>query len=142
MLRGIKLTQERIVDQEKSFNNPAFGEELNKFLNIMLKHEFPGKDKLIKQLNNLRIKKIEEDAGFKAFVFEVVDQNLLDYEGIPYPAIDMLVSSDLHYETEFLLHWGECVKELEIFNVAGEGYLELENFENIQFYNFDENKYE
>lgn len=29
------------MDQEKSFNNPAFGEELNKFLNIMLKHEFP-----------------------------------------------------------------------------------------------------
>ena len=75
------------MDQEKSFNNPAFGEELNKFLNIMLKHEFSGKDKLIKQLNNLRIKKIEEGADFKAFVFEVVDQNLLDYEGIPYPAI-------------------------------------------------------
>ena len=125
-----------------NFRSPAFCEQLNKILNIMLKHELPYKDKLIKQLNNLRIKKIEEDAGFKAFVFEVVDQNLLDYEGIPYPAIDMLVSSDLHYETEFLLHWGECVKELEIFNVAGEDYLELENFENIQFYNFDENKYE
>ena len=99
----------------------------------MLKHEFSGKDKLIKQLNNLRIKKIEEDAGFKAFVFEVVDQNLLDYEGIPYPAIDMLVFNNLHYTTEFILHWGECVKELEIFNIAGEDYLELENFENIEF---------
>ncbi len=142
MLRGIKLTQERILDQKKRFHNPFFSEELNKFLNVMLKHEFSGKDKLIKQLNNLRIKKIEEDAGFKAFVFEVVDQNLLDYEGIPYPAIDMLVFNNLHYTTEFILHWGECVKELEIFNIAGEDYLELENFENIQFYNFDENKYE
>ena len=130
------------MDQKKSFHNPAFSGQLNKILNIMLKHELPYKDKLIKQLNNLRIKKIEEDAGFKAFVFEVVDQNLLDYEGIPYPAIDMLVFNNLHYTTEFILHWGECVKELEIFNVAGEDYLELENFENIQFYNFDENKYE
>ena len=130
------------MDQKKSFHNPAFSGQLNKILNIMLKHELPYKDKLIKQLNNLRIKKIEEDAGFKAFVFEVVDQNLLDYEGIPYPAIDMLVFNNLHYTTEFILHWGECVKELEIFNVAGEDYLELENFENIQFYNLDENKYE
>ena len=121
------------MDQKKRFHNPFFSEELNKFLNVMLKHEFPGKDKLIKQLNNLRIKKIEEDAGFKAFVFEVVDQNLLDYEGIPYPAIDMLVFNNLHYTTEFILHWGECVKELEIFNIAGEDYLELENFENIEF---------
>ncbi|WP_298026768.1 hypothetical protein [uncultured Campylobacter sp.] len=121
------------MDQEKIFHNPFFSEELNKILNIMLKHEFSGKDKLIKQLNNLRIKKIEEDAGFKAFVFEVVDQNLLDYEGIPYPAIDMLVFNNLHYTTEFILHWGECVKELEIFNIAGEDYLELENFENIEF---------
>ena len=121
------------MDQEKIFHNPFFSEELNKFLNVMLKHEFSGKDKLIKQLNNLRIKKIEEDAGFKAFVFEVVDQNLLDYEGIPYPAIDMLVFNNLHYTTEFILHWGECVKELEIFNIAGEDYLELENFENIEF---------
>ena len=128
-----KLTQERILDQKKSFHNPAFSGQLNKILNIMLKHELPYKDKLIKQLNNLRIKKIEEDAGFKAFVFEVVDQNLLDYEGIPYPAIDMLVFNNLHYTTEFILHWGECVKELEIFNVAGEDYLELENFENIEF---------
>jgi len=121
------------LDQKKRFHNPFFSEELNKFLNVMLKHEFSGKDKLIKQLNNLRIKKIEEDAGFKAFVFEVVDQNLLDYEGIPYPAIDMLVFNNLHYTTEFILHWGECVKELEIFNIAGEDYLELENFENIEF---------
>ena len=121
------------MDQEKIFHNPFFSEELNKILNIMLKHEFSGKDKLIKQLNNLRIKKIEEDVGFKAFVFEVVDQNLLDYEGIPYPAIDMLVFNNLHYTTEFILHWGECVKELEIFNIAGEDYLELENFENIEF---------
>lgn len=121
------------MDQEKIFHNPFFSEELNKILNVMLKHEFSGKDKLIKQLNNLRIKKIEEDAGFKAFVFEVVDQNLLDYEGIPYPAIDMLVFNNLHYTTEFILHWGECVKELEIFNIAGEDYLELENFENIEF---------
>jgi len=121
------------LDQEKIFHNPFFSEELNKILNIMLKHELPYKDKLIKQLNNLRIKKIEEDAGFKAFVFEVVDQNLLDYEGIPYPAIDMLVFNNLHYTTEFILHWGECVKELEIFNIAGEDYLELENFENIEF---------
>ena len=121
------------MDQEKIFHNPFFSEELNKILNIMLKHELPYKDKLIKQLNNLRIKKIEEDAGFKAFVFEVVDQNLLDYEGIPYPAIDMLVFNNLHYTTEFILHWGECVKELEIFNIAGEDYLELENFENIEF---------
>jgi hypothetical protein len=121
------------LDQEKIFHNPFFSEELNKILNVMLKHEFSGKDKLIKQLNNLRIKKIEEDAGFKAFVFEVVDQNLLDYEGIPYPAIDMLVFNNLHYTTEFILHWGECVKELEIFNIAGEDYLELENFENIEF---------
>ena len=121
------------MDQEKIFHNPFFSEELNKILNIMLKHEFSGKDKLIKQLNNLRIKKIEEDAGFKAFVFEVVDQNLLDYEGIPYPAIDMLVFNNLHYTTEFILHWGECVKELEIFNIAGEDYRELENFENIEF---------
>ena len=121
------------MDQKKRFHNPFFSEELNKFLNVMLKHEFSGKDKLIKQLNNLRIKKIEEDAGFKAFVFEVVDQNLLDYEGIPYPAIDMLVFNNLHYTTEFILHWGECVKELEIFNIAGEDYLELENFENIEF---------
>lgn len=121
------------MDQKKSFHNPAFSGQLNKILNIMLKHELPYKDKLIKQLNNLRIKKIEEDAGFKAFVFEVVDQNLLDYEGIPYPAIDMLVFNNLHYTTEFILHWGECVKELEIFNIAGEDYLELENFENIEF---------
>ncbi|WP_297962144.1 hypothetical protein [uncultured Campylobacter sp.] len=121
------------MDQKKRFHNPFFSEELNKFLNVMLKHEFSGKDKLIKQLNNLRIKKIEEDAGFKAFVFEVVDQNLLDYEGIPYPAIDMLVFNNLHYTTEFILHWGECVKELEIFNIAGEDYLELENFEDIEF---------
>nr|WP_314380698.1 hypothetical protein [uncultured Campylobacter sp.] len=121
------------MDQKKRFHNSFFSEELNKFLNVMLKHEFSGKDKLIKQLNNLRIKKIEEDAGFKAFVFEVVDQNLLDYEGIPYPAIDMLVFNNLHYTTEFILHWGECVKELEIFNIAGEDYLELENFENIEF---------
>ena len=121
------------MDQKKSFHNLAFSGQLNKFLNIMLRHEFPGKDKLIKQLNNLRIKKIEEDVGFKAFVFEVVDQNLLDYEGIPYPAIDMLVFNNLHYTTEFILHWGECVKELEIFNIAGEDYLELENFENIEF---------
>ena len=121
------------MEQKKSFHNPAFSGQLNKFLNVMLKHEFPGKDKLIKQLNNLRIKKIEEDAGFKAFVFEVVDQNLLDYEGIPYPAIDMLVSSDSHYETEFLLHWGEHTKELEICNLASEAYLELENFDDIEF---------
>lgn len=130
------------MDQEKIFHNPFFSEELNKFLNVMLKHEFSGKDKLIKQLNNLRIKKIEENVGLKVFVFEVVDQNLLDYKDIPYPAIDMLVFNNLHYTTEFILHWGECVKELEIFNIAGEDYLELENFENIQFYNFDENKYE
>ena len=92
------------MDQKKSFHNPAFSGQLNKILNIMLKHELPYKDELIKQLNNLRIKKIEEDAGFKAFVFEVVDQNLLDYEGIPYPAIDMLVFNNLHYTTEFILH--------------------------------------
>ena len=121
------------MDQEKIFHNPFFSEELNKILNIMLKHELPYKDKLIKQLNNLRIKKIEENVGLKVFVFEVVDQNLLDYKDIPSPAIDMLVRSDPYYITEFLLHWGECVKELEICNLASEAYLELENFEDIEF---------
>ena len=38
------------MNQEGNFYNPAFGEELNKILNIMLKHELAGKDKLIKQL--------------------------------------------------------------------------------------------
>ena len=38
------------MNREGNFYNPAFGEELNKILNIMLKHEFAGKDKLIKQL--------------------------------------------------------------------------------------------
>lgn len=64
----------------------------------------PARINLLKQLNNLRIKKIEEDVGLKVFVFEVVDQNLLDYKYIPSPAIDMLVRSDPYYITEFLLH--------------------------------------
>lgn len=38
------------MNREGNFCNPAFGEELNKILNIMLKHGFAGKDKLIKQL--------------------------------------------------------------------------------------------
>ena len=38
------------MNQEGNFYNPTFGEELNKILNIMLKHEFAGKNKLIKQL--------------------------------------------------------------------------------------------
>ena len=121
------------MNREGNFRNPAFGEELNKILNIMLKHELPYKDKLIKQLNNLRIKKIEEDMGLKVFVFEVVDQNLLDYKDIPSPAIDMLVRSDPYYITEFLLHWTEHTKELEICNLASKAYLELENFEDIEF---------
>lgn len=43
----------------------------------------------------------------------------------------MLVFSDKHFETEFLLHWTKNIKELEIYNVAGENYLELENFSDI-----------
>ena len=38
------------MNREGNFRNPAFGEELNKILNIMLKHKLPYKDKLIKQL--------------------------------------------------------------------------------------------
>ena len=45
----------------------------------------------------------------------------------------MLVRSDPYYITEFLLHWTEHTKELEICNLASEAYLELENFEDIEF---------
>ena len=38
------------MNREGNFCNPAFSGQLNKILNIMLKHEFVGKDKLIKQL--------------------------------------------------------------------------------------------
>ena len=43
----------------------------------------------------------------------------------------MLVFNNKHFETEFLLHWTKNIKELEIYNVAGENYLELDNFSNI-----------
>ena len=57
-------------------------------------------------------------------------------------AIDIMVFTKGEYETNFLLYNNDYVSRLEIYNVASEAYLELENFENIQFYNFDENKYE
>ena len=56
--------------------------------------------------------------------------------------IDIMVFTKGEYETNFLLYNNDYVSRLEIYNVASEAYLELENFENIQFYNFDENKYE
>ena len=114
------------------FWNNNFPNELNKFLNIMLKHNFFGKNDLILQLNNATLKKIEQDNGFKAYVFDI-KQNLFDDKNISTPAINMIVFSKSHYETEFLLHWTKNIKELEIYNVAGENYLELENFDNIEF---------
>ena len=48
--------------------------------------------------------------------------------------VEMYVNSKNHYLTDFLLRVVDNqVRELEIFNAAGENYLELENFDNIKF---------
>jgi len=112
------------------FSNFNFPPELNKFLDIMLKCQVPYKKKLLCQLENAVLRNIERDIGFIAYVLDI-ESNLFDDSDIPTPALEMLVFSDKHFETEFLLHWTKNIKELEIYNVAGENYLELENFSDI-----------
>lgn len=112
------------------FSNFNFPPELNKFLDIMLKCQVPYRKKLLYQLKNAVLRRIEREIGFIAYVLDI-ESSLFDDSNIPTPALEMLVFSDKHFETEFLLHWTKNIKELEIYNVAGENYLELENFSDI-----------
>ena len=96
----------------------------------MLKCQVPYKKKLLCQLENAVLRNIERDIGFIAYVLDI-ESNLFDDGDIPTPALEMLVFNNKHFETEFLLHWTKNIKELEIYNVAGENYLELDNFSDI-----------
>lgn len=120
-------------NQNNIFYNSNLPSDLNKFLNIMLVADISYKKELIKQLNNVTLKRIDRGIGFLAYVFDVVDYEQINYKNIKSPAIDMLVYQENQATTEFLLHWSEWVKELEIINSYGEEYLELEDFNNIEF---------
>lgn len=58
------------------FYNNAFPLDLNNYLNFILKHNFYGKDELIKQLNEAKISHIETDLGWKLFVFDLDKKNV------------------------------------------------------------------
>ncbi len=120
-------------NQNKTFYNTNLPDELNKILAVMLGANIAYKDELIEQLNNIKVKKIDKEIGFMAYVFDIVNNEKLSYKNIKSPAIDMLVYPENEATTEFLLFWSEEAKELQILNIHGEEYLELWDFSDIEF---------
>lgn len=122
--------------QNNFINNDKFPDILNRILNVMLKKDITYKDELIAHLNALSLKCIEKYDDFLAYIFEK-DENVAPLDISKFQTrivVGMYVNSKNHYPTEFLLHVVDNqVRELEIFNTAGENYLELENFDNIEF---------
>ena len=122
--------------QNNFINNGKFHDILNRILNVTLTKDIAYKDELIAHLNALSLKCIEKYDGFLAYIFEK-DENVAPLDISKFQTrivVGMYVNSKNHYPTEFLLHVVDNqVRELEIFNTAGENYLELENFDNIKF---------
>lgn len=122
--------------QNNFINSDKFPDILNRILNVMLKKDIAYKDELIAHLNALSLKCIEKYDDFLAYIFEK-DENVAPLDINKFQTrivVEMYVNSKNHYPTDFLLHVVDNqVRELEIFNAAGENYLELENFDNIKF---------
>ena len=130
---------------DQFFINKSLPPNVERWLNIMLRYKFKGRDELISHLKLIKIDSVTKEVGYMLIKFkEPEGTKKLSRENFPMntTVIDIMVFTKGEYETNFLLYNNDYVSRLEIYNVASEAYLELENFENIQFYNFDENKYE
>ena len=130
---------------DQFFINKSLPPNVERWLNIMLRYKFKGRDELISHLKLIKIDSVIKEAGYMLIKFkEPKGTEKLSLENflMNTTVIDIMVFTKGEYETNFLLYNNDYVSRLEIYNVASEAYLELENFENIQFYNFDENKYE
>ena len=130
---------------DQFFINKSLPPNVERWLNIMLRYKFKCRDELISHLRLIKIDSVIKEVGYMLIKFkEPKGTEKLSLENFPMntSVIDIMVFTKGEYETNFLLYNNDYVSRLEIYNVASEAYLELENFENIQFYNFDENKYE
>ena len=130
---------------DQFFINKSLPPNVERWLNIMLRYKFKGRDELISHLKLIKIDSVIKEVGYMLIKFKEpkgTEKLLLENFPMNTTVIDIMVFTKGEYETNFLLYNNDYVSRLEIYNVASEAYLELENFENIQFYNFDENKYE
>lgn len=105
----------------------------------MLQQDIKGKDELVLHLESLSIKQIEEYPDcILVFFKNTKDTKPLSKDNFPTnPILNMMVTSVVlekeHYTSFTLIAYGDYVGSLHIYNLMCENYLELENFENIEF---------
>lgn len=119
--------------------NKNLDSRVKTWLNVMLQQDIKGKDELVLHLESLSIKQIEEYPDcILVFFKNTKDTKPLSKDNFPTnPILNMMVTSVVlekeHYTSFTLIAYGDYVGSLHIYNLMCENYLELENFENIEF---------
>lgn len=113
--------------------NKNLPNELKKCLNFMIKDNFYGRDELIKQLENARIKFIKRDLAFKLFVFDL-NKNLVaripvefENDSTPTAIIKFVVKNNIY----ILFIESGYILEFEFCNLALDDTFEIDDFSNV-----------